>query len=103
MNNLFENLPTTSSEEVFEAIAGNQTVKIERIISHGQTSPATGWYDQAQNEWVVVLAGAAILDFEVGEPVRLDPGDYITLAPHQKHRVVWTDPQQPTLWLAVHY
>ena len=41
-------------------------VRIERIISHGHASPADFWYDQAQHEWVIVLKGAARLQFEDG-------------------------------------
>lgn len=41
-------------------------MRIERIISHGHASPEGFWYDQGQSEWVVVLKGAARLQFEDG-------------------------------------
>ncbi|MDX2244117.1 MAG: cupin domain-containing protein [Leptolyngbyaceae cyanobacterium bins.302] len=78
-------------------------MKIERIVSRGHTSPETGWYDQEQNEWVIVLQGEAVLSFEHEEPLCLKVGDYINIPAHSKHRVDWTDPNQETIWLAIHY
>ena len=103
MNNIFQNLPKDLSSEVFEILASSPTVKIERIISKGHTSPAAGWYDQPQNEWVIVLKGEAILTFDRHPPVRLIPGSYFNIPAHQKHRVHWTDPTTETIWLAVHH
>ena len=103
MQNIFKNLPKELSSEVFEILASSETVKIERIISKGHTSPATGWYDQDQNEWVIVLKGEAVLTFERQSPIRLTPGSYLNIPAHQKHRVDWTDPTTETIWLAVHY
>lgn len=103
MKNIFQDLPQNLEHEVFEILASSNTVKIERIVSKGHTSPQTGWYDQAQSEWVIVLQGEAIVSFEDGESVRLWPGCYLNISPHRKHRVDWTDPNTETIWLAVHY
>lgn len=103
MENIFAELPKNLEQEVFEILASSETVKIERIISKGHTSPKTGWYDQEQNEWVLILQGEAILSFEHDEPVRLTEGSYINIPSHKKHRVDWTDPNHETIWLAVHY
>lgn len=103
MKNIFEELPKNLGEEVFEILAQSETVKIERIISKGHTSPKRGWYDQESSEWVIVLKGEAILSFEDNEAVRLTEGSYINIPPHKKHRVDWTDPNRETIWLAVHY
>ncbi len=79
-------------------------LRIERIVSFGQASPPGFWYDQTHAEWVVVLTGAAHLRFDdEGAPRSLGPGDYVEIAPHRRHRVEWTDPTQPTIWLAIHY
>jgi len=51
-------------EEAFNEILARPGLKIERIISRGQTSPPGFWYDQAWNECVVVLKGSATLQFE---------------------------------------
>ncbi|WP_446445189.1 cupin domain-containing protein [Shewanella sp. 1180_01] len=65
--------------------------------------PDGQWYDQTQHEWVMLLKGAATLEFEQDEPVTLTPGDYLTIVPHQKHRVASTSNSSETLWLAVFY
>ncbi len=78
-------------------------VRIERIVSAGHASPPGFWYDQPHMEWVALLAGAARLRFEdTAEPLLLKPGDHVAIAAHRRHRVDWTDPAQPTVWLAVH-
>ena len=87
-----------------EELLSRDGVRIERIVSLGQASPPGFWYDQAQGEWVLLLSGAALLRFaDEAEPRRLRPGDILDIAPNRRHRVEWTDPAQPTVWLAVHY
>ena len=103
LDNFFAKLPTDLSAEVFEKLAGNDIVTIERIVSNGQATPEAQWYDQTQHEWVMLLKGEATLEFEQGEPVTLTPGDYLTIVPHQKHRVASTSNSSETLWLAVFY
>lgn len=103
VTNIFDNLPADLSDEVFETLAESSSVKIERIVSKGQRSPKTGWYDQAQNEWVIVLKGEAIIQFDDATSATLKAGDYLNIKAHQKHKVSWTDPESETLWLAVHY
>ena len=104
-DNLFADLPrSTGKNEHFSNLLKHPDLRIERIVSTGQSSPEGFWYDQPEGEWVVVLQGQATLRFEdTPEPVRLTPGDFIDIAPHRRHRVEWTDPEQPTVWLAVHY
>lgn len=103
MKNFFRDLPRDLSSEVFENILAHDGLTIERIISKGHRSPDHGWYDQNGFEWVMLLQGLAIIEFDDNTSVRLRPGDYLTIAPHQKHRVSWTDPAQESLWLAVHF
>lgn len=103
MNNIFEAIPADIPEELFESLVDNGAVRIERIVSRGHTSPQSGWYDQAQNEWVIVLKGKAILAFERGESVTLKAGDFLNIPAHSRHRVEWTAPGIETVWLAVHY
>jgi len=87
-----------------EALLTRPGLRIERIVSRGQASPPGFWYDQAEAEWVVVLAGAARLRFQDEAEARvLGPGDWLDIAPHRCHRVEWTDPTGPTVWLAVFY
>jgi cupin 2 domain-containing protein len=89
--------------ELFETLAALPGARIERIVSTGQTTPPAKWYDQAWDEWVLVVVGAAEILVE-GEPAarRLAAGDWLLLPRGVRHRVTWTDPQQPTVWLAVH-
>ncbi len=94
----------SASGEVFDELLARPGLRIERIVSTGQASPPGCWYDQADGEWVVLLAGEARL-LIAGEtaPRTLRPGDWLDLPPHCRHRVEWTSPDQPTIWLAVHY
>jgi cupin 2 domain-containing protein len=103
MNNLFADLPDALPEELVMVLADNQNVRIERIISTGHASPEGFWYDQAEHEFVIVLNGAAELMFEDGATARMRIGDHCLLPAHRKHRVTWTSPSEPTVWLAVFY
>ncbi|MCP3672391.1 MAG: cupin domain-containing protein [Gammaproteobacteria bacterium] len=103
MGNIFESIPDDLDEELLEQIVQTQHVRIERIVSTGQASPESGWYDQEQSEWVVVLKGGAVIAFEDGTEVNLQAGDYLDISAHTKHRVSWSDPETETIWLAVHY
>ena len=102
--NIFSGIPLDlGKEEFFELLVKNDTVMIERIISKGQKSPESDWYDQEKNEWVMVLRGKAVLSFDDQTSVQLNEGDFINISAHKKHRVAWTDPENETSWLAVHY
>ena len=102
--NLLSILPDAGSAESFDVLLSRPGLRIERIVSRGQASPAGFWYDQAESEWVLVIAGAARLRFEDEADARLlGPGDWLDIAPHRRHRVDWTDPAAPTIWLAVFY
>jgi cupin 2 domain-containing protein len=80
------------------------SLRVERIVSHGHASPEGFWYDQEDNEWVLVLRGRARLRLaDADSPIELAPGDYLAIPPHRRHRVEWTTPDEPTVWLAIHY
>ncbi len=102
--NIFTNLPDATSGELFQPLLERGGVRIERIVSHGQATPEGEWYDQGWDEWVLVLSGSAGLLIE-GEtqPRELREGDYLQLPAHCRHRVVWTAPDSPTLWLTVQW
>ena len=103
-NNLFEHIPAELPEELFETLQESGGVKIERIVSRGHTTPKGEWYDQSWDEWVVLLSGSAVLEFEEGMgPVSLSPGDYIKLPAGLRHRVSSTDRHSDSVWLAVHF
>lgn len=101
--NLFDVPKQLFEKEVFEDVFKSKHVRVERILSLGHSSPAKGWYDQNENEWVVILQGAGVIEFENGEKIKLVSGESVNIPAHTKHRVDWTDPKQITIWLAVFY
>ena len=104
MKNLFADIPENLKNELFQTILQTPGFRVERIVSHGHCSPDGFWYDQDENEWVILLKGSAGLRFEDQDSVLvLNTGDYLHINGHQRHRVEWTDPKQETIWLAVYY
>ena len=102
--NLLAPLPDTDAAERVDTLLTKPSLRIERIVSRGQASPPGFWYDQSEAEWVIVLAGRARLRFADEPEARvLDPGDWVEIPPHRRHRVDWTDPKVPTVWLAVFF
>jgi cupin 2 domain-containing protein len=103
VQNLFYGIPTDLPDELIEALHEASGLRIERIVSLGHASPEGFWYDQPTGEWVLLLSGAARLLVEGHEPLELRPGSFLDIPPHTRHRVEWTDPARPTIWLAIHY
>jgi cupin 2 domain-containing protein len=104
IKNIFNDIPSNLSKEILDEIILTDKIRIERIISKGQTSPENFWYDQEENEWVIVIKGKAKLKIiDEDELIELNEGDYINIPSHKKHRVEWTDPESETIWLAVFY
>ncbi|EKO3392942.1 cupin domain-containing protein [Vibrio fluvialis] len=101
--NLFETIPAELLNEQFTDLLRHHHVRIERILSKGHTSPESGWYDQDEHEWVLVLQGCGTVEFDNGESTTLNVGDYLNIPAHTRHKVRYTSPEQVTLWLAVFY
>jgi cupin 2 domain-containing protein len=102
--NILANIPVKLRDEQFIELLSVPNLRIERIVSVGHSSPPGYFYDQDRAEWVLVLQGSAKVFFEAeAEPKLLRPGDYLHIAPHARHRIEWTDPERPTVWLAIHY
>ena len=102
-NNIFAQIPEQLPEELFECILKQDNIVIERIVSNGHISPVGQWYDQAKDEWVILLQGKATLLFEKDNNlISLTPGDYLLIPAHTRHRVEWTQPDFNTVWLAIH-
>ena len=103
--NLLQDLPSTERGERLEVLAGGAGVRIERIVSPPRhRSPAGFWYDQRDEEWVLLVAGAAALEVEGREGlVELAVGDWAHIPAGCRHRVAWTADETPTIWLAIHY
>jgi cupin 2 domain-containing protein len=101
---LFDDLPARLPAESFLTLLQEPGFRLERIVSTGQATPAGEWYDQPQPEWVVLLTGSALLLIAgEAEPRRLEPGDWLLIPAGVRHRVEWTDPDRPSVWLALHY
>jgi cupin 2 domain-containing protein len=101
--NLFDNLPLQIQEEEFMELLSRPGVRIERIVSNGQSTPVEVPYNQAHDEWVLLLRGSASLWID-GEGERdLRPGDYLLIPAHSVHRVTKTATSGSTVWLAIHF
>ena len=101
--NVFENIPENAPEELFAELLKAEPVRIERIISFGQASPEGVWFDQVENEWVLLLEGAATLEFEEGGSLDLTAGDFVDIPAGCRHRVEKTARAGRSVWLAVFY
>lgn len=100
--NLFTPEPSARNGEVTQRIAKGKGIRIERIVSHGQASPDAFWYDQDEAEWITVLTGSARITIAgQADDILLRPGDTLLLPAHCRHRVAWTAPDEPTIWLAL--
>ncbi|MBS1132695.1 MAG: hypothetical protein H6R16_3697 [Proteobacteria bacterium] len=104
LDNLFANLPPLGTEEeAFATLLAEPGLTVQRIVSTGQSSPDGFWYDQPDAEWVLLISGEARLRFEdETEARRLQPGAFVDIAAGRRHRVEWTAPDTPTIWLAIH-
>lgn len=98
---LFTCADSEVSEEIFTTLFEKAGVKIERIASHGQASPEGFWYDQPQDEWVLLVKGSAVLEVADQPPITLKAGDHVAIPAHVRHRVASTSAD--ALWLAVHF
>jgi cupin 2 domain-containing protein len=105
LRNLFAGLPSQAlAEEQVTVLFAQPGLRIERIVSTGQTTPQGEWYNQETEEWVLLVSGRARLRVEGEASDRaLAPGDFMLLPAHCRHRVTWTDESEPTVWLAVHF
>lgn len=90
-------------EEQMLILAQGRQTRVERIVSWGHTSPEGFWYDQSEDELVLVVEGEAELELEGQGLQRLRSGDWLEIPAHVRHRVTWTLPGSATIWLAVFF
>ena len=98
--NIFEMPEFPLSEELTTVLAEDKNIRIERIISTGQVSD---WYDQDETEFVILIEGNAVIEFENKKTVTLSKGDTLLINPHERHRVSFTTSEPPCVWLCVFY
>jgi len=105
LNNFWADIPSfPQKEEIINEIFSHEKVRIERIVSSGQTSPEKFWYDQSENEWIILLSGSAeIILMAPDENITLKTGNSYFIAAHRKHKVSWTNRKESTVWLAVFF
>ena len=100
--NVFDEIPFDLPRELVTLLHASDVGRVERIVSAGHASPEGFWYDQEQSEWVLLLAGSAVLAFEDGS-IEMNPGDYVLIPAHRRHRVESTSPKEKTIWLALFF
>jgi cupin 2 domain-containing protein len=104
LTNLLADIPASLPEELMQTLVHAPAVRIERVVSQGHRSPNGFWYDQDEHEFVVLISGAARLTFEdQREPLEMIAGSCVNIPAHRRHRIEWTDPAQPTVWLGIFY
>jgi|SRR5579859_6281727 len=101
--NLYRKTSPRPDVETIDSILKSRNFRVERIVSLGHASPEGFWYQQVDAEWVAVLEGRARLRFQDGTVLELNRGDYVLIPAGERHRVDWTDPNSPTIWLAIHF
>jgi len=101
-SNIFENMVIDKKKEQFYELLKHDNVRVEKIVSNGQTTPSNDWYDQEESEFVLLLEGHAIIEFDDKE-VELLKGDYLIIEKHIRHRVKYTSTKEPSIWLAIFY
>jgi len=95
--NLFDYPLPEKGSELFTQLLRSRNVVINRIVSSDLREGK--WYDQEEDEWLLLLEGEAVLGFDDGEK-RLLRGDTLFIPAHQRHCVRRTS--ERALWLTVH-
>lgn len=103
MNNIFKNIPLTDNEEIVDKLLEFDNICIERIVSNGENSPENFWYEQKSDEWVILIQGKAVIEYENSQIAELKRGDYIFIPSMQKHRVKQVSKNPNCIWVAVHF
>jgi cupin 2 domain-containing protein len=103
IENIFQLPNSLPQTELSEMLVDSNQIAIKRIISTGQVTPVGEWYDQEQNEWLIVLQGSGELSYEDNSRIKLTTGDYLLIPAHQKHRVEYTSTEPPCIWLTVFF
>lgn len=102
IKNIFQGIPQTIDHEAFEDILSSENVRIERIVSEAISNDE--WYDQSENEWVIVIQGSAKLLFEENhQEISLEKGDHVLIPAHKKHKVTYVEQNIQTIWLAIFF
>lgn len=94
----------SQNTELFNVLLQRKNVKIEQIVSTGQTTPVNEVYDQEWDEFVLLMQGEAkITMVDTQTTIALSAGDSVMIKAHEKHVVSYTSSEPPCIWLAVHF
>ena len=55
IGNLFADVPLHADNEALDKLLAGGRFRLERIVSTGQATAPGEWYDQEDDEWVVLL------------------------------------------------
>lgn len=103
VQNLLTGLPAAKRAEAFTELLARPGIRVERIVSRGQSTPEDAPMVQERDEWVLLLEGAAGMRIEDSDTFALNPGDHLLIEAGRKHWVCWTASDRPTVWLALHF
>jgi cupin 2 domain-containing protein len=103
VKNIYDVENINLSDEFFEDLLKQKGFRLERIISKGHVTESDYWYDQDEDEFVLLLKGFAKLLFEDNSIIELKEGDYILIPKHVKHKVIYTDKNNKTFWLTCYF
>ena len=95
--NFFNTIAPREGEETITELLRHNNVTINRIASNRLSDGA--WYDQEEDEWLMLVKGAALLLLD-NEEIQLKAGDTLFIPAQQLHKVVSTS--EDALWLTVH-
>lgn len=101
VKNIKDHTFNSDKGEFFEEIFRQGNVRVERILSNGQQSAEGFWYDQQEDEWVMLLEGSAAIECDNQHIIEMNAGDYLYIPARKKHRVKWTSSEPACIWLAV--
>lgn len=104
MGNIFADFKDEEilSEELEENLLSIKSARIARIKSKGHFSPKGFWYEQTDDEWVLVLSGEGEIEWPCGRKKLLKEGEWLFLPRGEKHRVSYTSHKPPCVWLAIY-
>lgn len=102
MKNIYNGFDDSVKKEAEEILFTADNARLVRIKSVGHTSPEGFWYEQEEDEWVMVAGGVGEIEWSGGEKVRLEAGDCLFIPAFKKHRVSYTSDDPPCIWLAVY-
>jgi cupin 2 domain-containing protein len=89
-------------EEHSAVLLETPTLRLERIHSCRASSPPAFWYDQPEEEWVLLLQGSARIRFaDEATDLELNRGDVLSIPAGRRHRLEASDGPPGTIWLAL--